>query len=123
MPIGYPDWANYDGAADECTGVKRGRGRELLKMESHNVRTDITWKQAKDMGLKIVKGRWVDGGKPLPNDLHGVRSRCVAMEINHGPRSCLQQRDAVGVPLAPEQGHERHKGSIKVLESRNHRNT
>jgi len=92
-------------------------------MESHNVKTDITWKQAKDMGLKIVKGRWVDGWKPLPNDPHGVRSRCVAMEINHGPRSCLQQRAAVGVPLAPEQGHERHKGSIKVLESRNHRNT
>ena len=29
-------------------------------MESHNVKTDITWKQAKDMGLKIVKSRWVD---------------------------------------------------------------
>ena len=67
MPTGYPDWANYDGAVDERTGeplpedkVKKGRGRELLKMESHNVKTGITWKQAKDMGLKIVKSRWVD---------------------------------------------------------------
>ena len=66
MPTGYPDWANYDGAVDERTGeplpedkVKKGRGREFLKMESHNVKTDITWKQAKDMGLKIVKSRWV----------------------------------------------------------------
>ena len=80
-----------NGAVDERTGeplpedkVKKGRGRELLKMESHNVKTDITWKQAKDMDLKIVKSRWdIDGWKPLPNDPHGVR---VAMEINNGPR-------------------------------------
>ena len=76
-----------NGAVDERTGeplpedkVKKVREREPLKMESHNAKTDITWK-AKDMGLKIVKSRWVEGWKPLPNDPHGVRSRCVAMEM------------------------------------------
>ena len=29
---------------------------------------DITWEEAKRRGLKIVKSRWVDGWKPLPDD-------------------------------------------------------
>ena len=94
-----------NGAVDERTGeplpedkVKKVREREPLKMESHNAKTDITWK-AKDMGLKIVKSRWVEGWKPLPNDPHGVRSRCVAMEINNGPR------DDVSSGTPPLVGH------------------
>ena len=93
---GYPDWgALCHGAAayDERTGaelptekVKRARGRELEKMAEHNVKTDISWEEAKRRGLKIVKCRWVDGWKPLPDDPHGVRSRCVAQEVNTGPR-------------------------------------
>lgn len=38
MPTGCPDWANYDGAVDERTGVplledkvKEGRGREMKR--------------------------------------------------------------------------------------------
>ena len=94
-----------NGAVDERTGeplpedkVKKVRERELLKMESHNAKTDITWK-AKDMGLKIVKSRWVEGWKPLPNDPHGLRSRCVAMKINNGPR------DDVSSGTPPLVGH------------------
>ena len=90
---GYPDWAHYEGAVDERTGeslpedkVKRARGRELEKMDEHNVKKDISWSEARELGLKIVKSRWVDGWKPLPDDPNGVRSRCVAMEINTGPR-------------------------------------
>ena len=78
---------------DERTGeslpedkVKRARGRELEKMDEHNVKKDISWSEARELGLKIVKSRWVDGWKPLPDDPNGVRSRCVAMEINTGPR-------------------------------------
>ena len=43
------------------------------------MKEDITWENARRRGLKIVKSRWVDGRKPLPNDPNGVRSRCVAL--------------------------------------------
>ena len=74
---GYPDWAHYEGAVDERTGesfpedkVKRARGRELEKMDEHNVKTDISHilvRSQGSIGLKIVKSRWVDGWKPLPD--------------------------------------------------------
>ena len=90
---GYPDWAHYQAAVDERTGeslpeekVKKARGCELAKMNEHDVKRDISWSEARRLGLKIVKSRWVDGWKPLPDDPQGVRSRCVAMEINTGPR-------------------------------------
>ncbi|CAE7276044.1 true, partial [Symbiodinium sp. CCMP2592] len=74
------------GAYDERTGqplpvdkVKTARGRELDKMEEHS-------EEARRQGLKIVRSRWVDGWKPLPNDPNGVRSRCVAQEINDHER-------------------------------------
>ena len=86
---GYPETGTLADACDERTGeplpldkVERARGRELDKMLEHNVKTDITWEHAKKLGLKIVKSRWVDGWKPLPDDPNGVRSRCVAQEMN-----------------------------------------
>ena len=33
-----------------------------------------------------LRSRWVDGWKPLPGDENGVRSRCVAQEINNYAR-------------------------------------
>ena len=97
IPIaGYPEWGRLDEipAYDERTGVplppekvKRARGRELDKMEEHQVKVNITWDKARELGLKIVKSRWVDGWKALPDDKDGVRSRCVAQEINtHTPK-------------------------------------
>ncbi|CAE7321841.1 GIP, partial [Symbiodinium sp. CCMP2456] len=90
------------GAFDERTGkalpvekVKKARGRELDKMLEHNVKEDITWEEAKSRGLKIVKSRWVDGWKPLPDDPQGVRSRCVAQEVN------VSQRDDVASGTPP----------------------
>ena len=84
----YPEWGRLAEAYDERTGellptekVKKARGRELDKMVEHNVKTDITWEQARSQGLKIVRSRWVDGWKALPDDPHGVRSRCVAQEV------------------------------------------
>ncbi|CAE7337188.1 unnamed protein product [Symbiodinium sp. CCMP2592] len=81
------------GAYDERTGqplpvdkVKTARGRELDKMEEHSVKKDISWEEARRQGLKIVRSRWVHGWKPLPNDPNGVRSRCVAQEINDHER-------------------------------------
>ena len=81
------------GAFDERTGqplplnkVKTARARELSKMEEHEVKKDISWDEARRQGLKIVRNRWVDGWKPLPNDPNGVRSRCVAQEINDHER-------------------------------------
>ena len=86
----YPDDGLLEhGAFNERTGealpldkVKKARGRELDKMLEHNVKKDISWAQAKQQGLKVVRSRWVDGWKPLPDDPRGVRSRCVAQEVN-----------------------------------------
>ena len=55
-------------------------------MEEHEVKKNISWEEARRQGLKIVRSRWVDGWKPLPNDPNGVRSRCVAQEINDHER-------------------------------------
>ena len=109
IPIaGYPDWGRLDEipAYDERTGVplplekvKRARGRELDKMEEHQVKVNITWEKARELGLKIVKSRWVDGWKELPDDKDGVRSRCVAQEIN------THQRDDVYSGTPPLKCH------------------
>jgi len=92
------------GAFDERTGealpvekVKKARGRELDKMLEHNVKEDITWEEAKSRGLKIVKSRWVDGWKPLPDDPQGVRS--LAQEVN------VSQRDDVASGTPPLKAH------------------
>ena len=105
---GYPEWGKLDEipAYDERTGValppekvKRARGRELDKMEEHKVKVDITWAKAKELGLKVVKSRWVDSWKCLPDDKDGVRSRCVAQEIN------THQRDDVYSGTPPLKCH------------------
>ena len=36
--------------------------------------------------MKIVRSRWVDGWKTIDGDPRGVRSRCVAQEVNTSPR-------------------------------------
>jgi hypothetical protein len=109
IPIaGYPEWGRLDEipAYDERTGVplppekvKRARGRELDKMEEHQVKVNITWDKARELGLKLVKSRWVDGWKALPDDTDGVRSRCVAQEIN------THQRDDVYSGTPPLKCH------------------
>ena len=104
----YPEWGKVDdlGAYDERTGValpldkvKKARGRELDKMNEHGVKKDITWAEAKAKGYKIVRSRWVDGFKPLPDDPEGVRSRCVAQEVN------THQRDDVYSGTPPLKAH------------------
>ena len=89
----YPEWAEVGQVLDERSGevlepdkVKKARGRELEKMETHDVKKDIRLSEAKSRGLKIIRSRWVDVKKALPEDPQGVRSRCVAQEINMGPR-------------------------------------
>ena len=74
-------------------------GREFDKMEEHQVKRDVTWDKVKELGLKVVKSRWVDGWKPLPDDPNGVRSRCVAQEIN------THQRDDVYAGTPPLKIH------------------
>ena len=88
----YPEHGRLEAAYDEKTGeslpldkVKRARGRELDKMAEHQVKRDITYEEARKRDLKIVKSRWVDGWKALPDDPQGVRSRCVAQEVNTHP--------------------------------------
>ena len=104
----YPTSGRVDEfpAFDERTGeelpvekVKRARGGELDKMEEHQVKRDVTWDKVKELGLKVVKSRWVDGWKPLPDDPNGVRSRCVAQEIN------THQRDDVYAGTPPLKIH------------------
>ena len=92
----YAEWGRLlhgEVAYDEEKGqplprdkVVRARGRELDKMDERQVKEDITWEQVQQRGLKVAKSRWVDGWTPLPDDPDGVRSRCVAQEINHTPR-------------------------------------
>jgi hypothetical protein len=47
----------------------------------------MTMEEVKKRGLKVVKSRWVNTRKALPDDPGGVRSRLVAQEINVGPRN------------------------------------
>ena len=103
---GYPETGTLVDAYDERTGkplpldkVERARGRELDKMLEHNLKTDITWEHTKKLGLKIVKSRWVDGWKFLPDDPNGVRSRCVAQEMN------THNRDDVFSGTSPLKAH------------------
>ena len=103
---GYPEAGTVTQAFDERTGeelplekVKRARGRELDKMLEHNVKQDISWEEARRRKLKIVKSRWVDGWKALPDDPDGVRSRCVAQEINN------YQREDVSSGTPPLKAH------------------
>ena len=42
--------------------------------------------EVKRRGLKLVRSRWIDTRKALPDDDRGVRSRLVAQELNLGPR-------------------------------------
>ena len=103
---GYPETGTVEQAFDERTGeelpiekVKRARGRELDKMQEHNVKRDMTWEEARKLGLKIVKSRWLDGWKGLPDDPEGVRSRCVAQDINN------YQREDVSSGAPPLKAH------------------
>ena len=66
--------------------VRKARTREMEKMELHKVRENMTMEEVKKRGLKVVKSRWVDTRKALPDDPRGVRSRLVAQEINVGPK-------------------------------------
>ena len=94
VPVaGYPEWARLETVLDEKTGevlepdkVRRARSRELDKMDEHSVKRDITIEEANKRGLKVVRSRWVDTRKALPEDPRGVRSRLVAQELNQGPR-------------------------------------
>ena len=102
----YPEHGRVEAAYDEKTGellpldkVKKARGRELDKMAEHKVKKDITYEEARKRGLKIVKSRWVDGWKALPDDPQGVRSRCVAQEVN------THQRDDVASGTPPLKAH------------------
>ena len=55
-------------------------------MEEHQVKVDMPMDEVKRRGLKIVRSRWIDARKALPDDDRGVRSRLVAQELNLGPR-------------------------------------
>ena len=105
----YPEHGRLEAAYDEKTAellpldkVKKARVRELDKMAEHKVKKDITYEEARKRALKIVKSRWVDGWKALPDDPQGVRSRCVAQEVNtHQPH----QRDDVASGTPPLKAH------------------
>lgn len=71
---GYLDWGRISAAHDERTGVafrlgkvKKARGRELDQVEEHQVKQNITWQEARVKHLKMVRSRWVDGWKVLPD--------------------------------------------------------
>ena len=94
LPIAsYPEWIQLESIYDERTGdvleeekVKKGRAREMSKMEEHQVKVDMPMDEVKRRGLKLVRSRWIDTRKALPDDDRGVRSRLVAQELNLGPR-------------------------------------
>ena len=94
IPIfAYPEWADVEQVYAEKTGellesdkVWKARDREMAKMADHGVKHDITLAECQRRGMKLVRSRWVDVRKALPDDPNGVRSRLVAQEINQGPR-------------------------------------
>ena len=105
------------GAYGERTGValpldkvKKARGRELDKINGHGVKKDITWAGAKAKGYKIVRSGWVDGFKPLPDDPEGVRSRCVAQEVNasNGSIRCSDQTERSIAVVPPDVNDGEH---------------
>ena len=49
-----------------------------------DVKTDMTWEVVKMKKPKIARS--LDGWVVLPDDGHGVRSRCVAQQVNNGRR-------------------------------------
>ena len=69
------------GEALETSEVYKGRDKELTKMESFNVKNDITYAEAKAKGLRLVRSRWIDTAKEIDGK-PGVRSRLVAQEVN-----------------------------------------
>ena len=84
----YREWSKWEVVLDEKTKevlepekAQKARMRELTKMEEQDMPLD----EVKKRGLKIVKSRWVDTRKALPDDPRGVRSRLVGQEINFWP--------------------------------------
>ena len=69
------------GEALETSEVYKGREKELTKMESFNVKNDITYAEAKAKGLRLVRSRWIDTAKEIDGK-PGVRSRLLAQEVN-----------------------------------------
>ena len=69
------------GEALETSEVYKGRDKELTKMESFNVKNDITYAEAKAKGLRLVRSLWIDPAKELDGKPR-VRSRLVAQEVN-----------------------------------------
>ena len=73
---------------DERTGeeldqemVKKGREKEMDKMKAFEVKSDISYEEARKKGLRLVKSRWIDTAKEIEGK-PGVRSRLVAQEVN-----------------------------------------
>ena len=62
---------------------------------------DITLAKCQRRGIKLVRSRWVDVRKALPDDPNGVRSRLVAQEINQGPRDDTFAGDSLWQALQP----------------------
>ena len=92
IPIaGYPEWAVVQGVYDEKSHEKlepevwKARDREMVKMDQHEVKRDIRIEKCKELGFKVIRSRWVDTRKALPDDPQAIRSRLVA-ELNMGPR-------------------------------------
>ena len=69
------------GEALETSEVCKRRDKELTKMESFNVKNDISYAEAKAKGLRLVRSRWIDTAKEIDGK-PGVRSRLVAQEVN-----------------------------------------
>ena len=78
----------------ETSEVYKGRDKELTKMESFNVKNDITYAEAKAKGLRLVRSRWIDTAKEIDGK-PGVRSRLVAQEVNTYKREDV----SMGTPL------------------------
>ena len=83
--VGYPEWAVVEGVYDEKSHEKlepekvwKARDREMVKMDQHEVKRDIRIEKCKELGFKVIRSRWVDTRKALPDDPQGVRSRLVA---------------------------------------------
>ena len=71
--------------------VLEGRQKELDNIAKFKVKQDISLKEARARGLKIVYAKWLDDRKPMEGDPDLVRSRLVATENNlYAREDCTQ---------------------------------
>eukprot|EP00959_Pyramimonas_sp_CCMP1952_P226112 4728428-Pyramimonas_sp.AAC.1 len=63
----------------------------MRQTDAYEVKHDISWSDAKQMGLKVVNANWVLEPEPVEADSEAARARLVATEVNAYAREDASQ--------------------------------